>query len=325
MVWDKNKPAGSQKIRLSDDEIRENMDCLEDALSRDHKFPATKGTDAGEHDAATFAKQDADPDAKADTIKVYSKEVDENLRLFARMPGGGITDVLIPAGTKMLFYQDTAPLGWTLESTLDDKVVMITKGKAQGGSPGGEIFLESFAFDNGSNAEDLEENDTIQKTGGASWSCRLRAIEYEGSAPNQTGRIYFDTLADGTPADNDPIEDNNLRIFTAQVNGKVRDVGWAITDFAAHNHSGPNHNHHWYNKKTGAAHDETFDSDGNGIVLNKLAKTAGYRGITTTNDWGLNANYFTDKAGTGNTGNATPSHNGEWRPAAYSCIIAAKD
>ena len=43
----------------------------------------------------------------------------------------------IPASTKMLFYADTAPTGWTLDNTLDDKVVFVTKGSAAGGQTGG--------------------------------------------------------------------------------------------------------------------------------------------------------------------------------------------
>jgi len=43
----------------------------------------------------------------------------------------------IPAGTKMLFYADTAPTGWTIDNTLDDKVVFVTKGSAAGGQTGG--------------------------------------------------------------------------------------------------------------------------------------------------------------------------------------------
>ena len=45
----------------------------------------------------------------------------------------------IPPGTKMLFYQDTAPTGWTIQNTLDDKVVFVTKGSAAGGQTGGGV------------------------------------------------------------------------------------------------------------------------------------------------------------------------------------------
>ena len=44
-----------------------------------------------------------------------------------------------PSGTKMLFYQNTAPVGWTIQNTLDDKVVYITKGSVAGGQTGGGI------------------------------------------------------------------------------------------------------------------------------------------------------------------------------------------
>jgi hypothetical protein len=49
MAWDKDKPAGSQKIRLSDEEIRANWAALEDALGRQHTFPGVLGGTAGEH------------------------------------------------------------------------------------------------------------------------------------------------------------------------------------------------------------------------------------------------------------------------------------
>ena len=44
-----------------------------------------------------------------------------------------------PSGTKMLFYQNTAPVGWTIQNTLDDKVVYITKGSVAGGQTGGGV------------------------------------------------------------------------------------------------------------------------------------------------------------------------------------------
>jgi hypothetical protein len=43
------------------------------------------------------------------------------------------------AATKWVFYQDTAPDGWTIQNTLDDKLVYITKGSAAGGETGGGV------------------------------------------------------------------------------------------------------------------------------------------------------------------------------------------
>jgi hypothetical protein len=45
----------------------------------------------------------------------------------------------VPSGTKMVFYADTAPAGWTINDTLDDKLVFITKGSAAGGETGGGV------------------------------------------------------------------------------------------------------------------------------------------------------------------------------------------
>ena len=43
----------------------------------------------------------------------------------------------VPSGEKILFYKDTAVTGYTLQNTLDDKVVYVTKGSAAGGETGG--------------------------------------------------------------------------------------------------------------------------------------------------------------------------------------------
>ena len=48
-----------------------------------------------------------------------------------------LQDRTIPAGTKMLIYADTAPSGWTIDASLDDKLAFITKGSVAGGQAGG--------------------------------------------------------------------------------------------------------------------------------------------------------------------------------------------
>ena len=45
----------------------------------------------------------------------------------------------IPTGEKILFYKNTAVLGYSLLDTLDDKVVYVTKGSAAGGQTGGAV------------------------------------------------------------------------------------------------------------------------------------------------------------------------------------------
>ena len=43
------------------------------------------------------------------------------------------------SGLGVPFYADTAPVGWTLLNTLDDKLLYITKGSAAGGQTGGGV------------------------------------------------------------------------------------------------------------------------------------------------------------------------------------------
>ncbi len=73
-MWDKNKPAGNQKIRLSDEEIRANWAALEDALSREHIFPGTEGEDAGEHKVLTLRQQSSAPNTGSGKVGIYPKD-----------------------------------------------------------------------------------------------------------------------------------------------------------------------------------------------------------------------------------------------------------
>ena len=145
--FDKTLPIGSKKLRLSDDDIRQNMDALEDALVRSGmKFPTEYGIDAGEFLVPTFQNQAADPATPAaNKLKFYAKTLASQPRFYIKDPAGSVKALavvgedIIPSGTKMLFYQDTAPSGWTIQDTLDDKLVYITKGSAAGGEIGGTV------------------------------------------------------------------------------------------------------------------------------------------------------------------------------------------
>jgi len=42
-------------------------------------------------------------------------------------------------GRTLLLYEDSAPTGWTIQNTLNDKLVFVTKGSAAGGQAGGTV------------------------------------------------------------------------------------------------------------------------------------------------------------------------------------------
>lgn len=134
MTWDKTKPAGSQKLRLSDEEIRENWDCLEDAIGRNHTYPGTKGSTAGEHTVLELVDQAGDKTQEAGMVKVWNNG--GTLKMVK--PGGSpIPLASIPSGEIILFEKDTAVAGYTLKTDKDDYLVFITKGSGAGGQTGG--------------------------------------------------------------------------------------------------------------------------------------------------------------------------------------------
>ncbi len=136
MTWDKSEPKGTREIRSSDELIRENWDCLEDALQRDHAFPATKGDTAGEHKYVTLQNQGGVP-PMPDTGQA---RIGSNDGVVETISGDGTTYQLkpdIPSGTKMLFKQSSAPTGWTFQSEDNDRVLINTSTENDGGSTGG--------------------------------------------------------------------------------------------------------------------------------------------------------------------------------------------
>ena len=92
----------NQRILASEDMVGYNHATLPDTLNR---LAMVEHDEAGVHGATAKASMGAD----------------------------------VPSGAKMLFYADTAPTGWTLDNTLDDKVVFVTKGSAAGGQTGGGV------------------------------------------------------------------------------------------------------------------------------------------------------------------------------------------
>ena len=53
----------------------------------------------------------------------------------------------IPSGTKMVFVQNAAPVGWTFDATLNDRVLRVTSTEANGGATGGNWTLSGMAVD----------------------------------------------------------------------------------------------------------------------------------------------------------------------------------
>lgn len=147
MTWDKDKPAGTDKLRDSDDLIRANWSALEDAISRNHNFPGDEGVDAGEHTVVELQDQVGDPSTPADIISIYNNADG----LFARLQNDGDIIALgasaIPSGTKLLFPQNAAPTGWTFVSENNDRVLINQSTEANGGTTAGSWTISGVTVD----------------------------------------------------------------------------------------------------------------------------------------------------------------------------------
>jgi hypothetical protein len=144
-------PADGDNVSEGAERIRDGKVGIRERMEKDH-YMDIAGTDAdhGEHKWVTLREQGAAPSNVANKGFLYTKDVSGATELFyedddgteIQLTNGGSINlpsdvVTFPAGTKMVFYQDTAPTGWTIQNTLDDKLLFITKGSAAGGQTGG--------------------------------------------------------------------------------------------------------------------------------------------------------------------------------------------
>ena len=96
------------------------------------------------------------------------------------------------SGTKMLFYQNTAPTGWTIEDTLDNKLVYVTKGGVAGGQAGGAAHPSgSWTISGLTNANEASHVHSMQShthtlTGGSAiWASGLAGYDTSTGGPDQ--------------------------------------------------------------------------------------------------------------------------------------------
>lgn len=130
--WDTADPADTDEAKYGAQEIREFK--IDDEERFESVFDDID-TDPLAIASLPFKDQGADPAAIAAHQRVYSKSGE----LFARNSTAIYRLIMLASGTKMLFYQDAAPVGWTIQNTLDDKIVYITKGSVAGGQTGGGV------------------------------------------------------------------------------------------------------------------------------------------------------------------------------------------
>lgn len=115
----------------------------------------------------------------------------------------------IPSGEKILFYKNTAVLGYSLLDTLDDKVVYVTKGSVAGGQTGGTVH-SSGSWTIGGLTVDAHEHAFIHKhavprdgwgTGGT--DIAGRNLVSDGSDASQKASGNVDTVSQDSNSTDD--------------------------------------------------------------------------------------------------------------------------
>lgn len=133
MVWDKSRPISSNPPSGAPDYFHENNDCLEDGINREHTFPGTKGSTAGQHTPGGCKVLKVDTTANlSNGIGVAGAiSYDTTTGLLMRDTGSALVAITakdIESGTKMYFYQNTAPTGWTIDATPADALLAVKGG-----------------------------------------------------------------------------------------------------------------------------------------------------------------------------------------------------
>jgi len=145
MAWDTSVPSGSDPISQGDDVIRTLKTDLQTALrgnasdGTEAKFPGSDTSNPIYRYRGLKGTTGARPAAGQ-----YGLYMNTTLNTIQRDNGTSWEDVatLIPSGTKMVFYQASAPTGWTAVA-VNDRFLRVVSAGGTGGSTGGSGLAPS--------------------------------------------------------------------------------------------------------------------------------------------------------------------------------------
>lgn len=140
MGWKSNLPISKTKLQDAPQIFMDNWSAWQDFSAQEHES-ITSSAGSGKHISGRTAVIMVDTTAVILAIlnpPACAIAYDTDINIFAYFDGAAWQEMGggIASGTRMAFYADTAPTGWTLED-INDKMIFITKGSAAGGYPGG--------------------------------------------------------------------------------------------------------------------------------------------------------------------------------------------
>lgn len=147
MTWDVSLPVGTEALSNGDNRIREFKTDMQTALrgnasdGTEAKFPGSDTANPIYRYRGLRGTTAARPSAGE-----YGLYINTTLNSIQRDNGTTWDDVatLIPSGTIMVFYQSSAPTGWTQNTSHNDKALRVVSGT--GGGNGGAVgFTSAFA------------------------------------------------------------------------------------------------------------------------------------------------------------------------------------
>lgn len=150
--WKLDTPKDDDKVRYGWLEIRRIKEFLTYVLSQQHVFPGVYGSTAGKHKLPLGVidyRESVSPSWRYDydTGKVVYSEADNFVWYVKRLSSNAIqitcittaTDTVLPSGTRMIFFQETAPLGWKLVTSFNDLLLFATATETYNQPPSSRI------------------------------------------------------------------------------------------------------------------------------------------------------------------------------------------
>jgi len=123
-----------------DDKVNKLINMIRERMEVDHEWKNEQQD--GKHKKLTLVKQTSIGTPDTGEAKIGLLEINSVLQAVIKNPDADeLRLIMLPSGTKMYFYENTAPLGWTIDSSCADALLAVKGGsnayKADGGNQAG--------------------------------------------------------------------------------------------------------------------------------------------------------------------------------------------
>jgi hypothetical protein len=147
VTWDtsfEQSPADTDLAKYGAEKLRDLKIATREREELEHNFQAgTKPFHLPGRCSVAFYGTTAEVAALSSPPQ-YAVAFDTTLRSWKYYDGAAwVRGDAIPSGTKMVFYQASAPTGWTMDTSLDDRVLRVVN--TNGGSTGGSWVISGLS------------------------------------------------------------------------------------------------------------------------------------------------------------------------------------